>query len=122
MNLTGATSIAQLQARLSAHATLFPSLAWIIGYGWEQDTMERYPCASDLEELAGCAERPIFLWRACWHIALVNTVALQIAGITAASLPALTHQLSGGVIDHNPLTGSPTGILREAVGTERRQE
>jgi len=53
------------------------------------------------------AESPVFLWRACYHVAVANTAALRLAGITAE-----TADPAGGSIDRDE-QGRPTGLLRE---------
>lgn len=50
----------------------------------------------------------VFLWRACWHIGLANSAALETCGISLEGLP---NPVAGGVIDHDGT--SVTGILRE---------
>ena len=54
---------------------------------------------------------PLYLPRMDGHSALVNSRGLAIAGITADSPP----DPEGGVIDRDPGTGEPTGILRESA-------
>lgn len=63
----------------------------------------------------------VFLWRACWHIGVVNTVGLRLAKLMKpieGSALELTEEVTlnesppGGVIDKDE-QGVPTGILRE---------
>lgn len=63
----------------------------------------------------------VFLWRACWHIGVVNTVGLRLAKLMkpiGGSALELTEEVTlnesppGGVIDKDD-QGVPTGILRE---------
>ena len=54
-------------------------------------------------------DRPVLVVRYCGHVAVANTVALELAGVdTATADPA------GGVIDRDA-TGTPTGVLRETA-------
>jgi predicted amidohydrolase YtcJ len=54
-------------------------------------------------------ERPIILWSSDGHNAWANSLALELAGISAETMdPAL------GVIEHDP-DGSPSGTLRETA-------
>ena len=54
-------------------------------------------------------QRPIILWSSDGHNAWANSLALELAGISAETMdPAL------GVIEHNP-DGSPSGTLRETA-------
>lgn len=51
---------------------------------------------------------PVFLMRMDYHIALANSKALEIAGITKE-----TPDPDGGTIEKDKQTGEPTGILRD---------
>lgn len=55
-------------------------------------------------------DRPVILHRACWHIAVVNTKALEIAGV---DLTATSHNVKHGAIDVDEK--GATGVLREDV-------
>lgn len=52
----------------------------------------------------------MFLWRACWHIGVANTAALQLANLYQPQSTAAA--VEGGVIDYDT-EGMPTGVLRE---------
>ena len=43
VDLTGAASISELQARLRQYQHDHPTSKWIIGRGWEQEVLGRYP-------------------------------------------------------------------------------
>ncbi len=82
---------------------------WILGRGWEQGQFveKRYPVRADLDEAApGC---PVFLRRACGHLAVASSRAL-----TLAQVDADTPDPPGGVIDRDQ-RGEPTGVLRETA-------
>jgi len=82
---------------------------WILGRGWDQDKFveKRYPTRYDLDEVS--SDKPIFLRRVCGHIAVVNSKALELAGIDKD-----TPDPEGGIIDRDE-EGEPTGILRETA-------
>jgi predicted amidohydrolase YtcJ len=46
---------------------------WIVGIGWEQDELGRYPTRADIDAVE--PNRPVLLWRICSHICLVCTLA-----------------------------------------------
>jgi len=59
--------------------------------------------------------RPVLLNRVCGHIAVANSKALQLTGITKETF------VEGGKVDMDGKTGEPTGILREnALGIVSR--
>ena len=63
------------------------------------------PTRSDLDSLTG--DRPVVLHRYCGHIAVANSAALRLAGVTGA-----TPDPVGGTLDRDE-KGEPTGVLRE---------
>lgn len=99
-------SLAAAMAALQDWAERQPG-AWILGRGFDQDRWAegRLPTRHDLDAVV--ADRPVFLQRNCNHIAVVNSRALELAGITAA-----TEAPPGGHIDRDE-HGVPTGVLRE---------
>jgi len=98
-------SIRELKERVKKQANQVNK--WIIGRGWDQEkfTEARYPNRYDLDHVV--KHNPIFLRRICGHIAVTNSAALGIAGITSR-----TPDPPGGKIDRDA-AGRPTGILRE---------
>lgn len=59
---------------------------WLRGRGWNQDCFQdvkRMPDRRDLDAVS--TDFPIMITRACGHCCVVNTPALEIAGITGAS-------------------------------------
>ena len=83
LDLTGTTSLADLQQRLKAYAAANPDARWIIGRGWNQELWadKRFPTAADLDAVV--ADRPVWLGRVDGHAAVANSAAMQAAGITA---------------------------------------
>jgi len=65
-----------------------------------------FPTAQEIDRVTK-PNQPAIFWRSDMHCAVVNSAALQRAGITAA-----TEHPNGGVIDHDG-AGQPTGILKE---------
>jgi len=69
----------------------------------------RLPTAVDIDDVI--SDRPVLLYRYCGHIAVANSKAMEIAGLSAG-----TADPEGGGFDRD-LRGRPNGILREtAVG------
>lgn len=80
---------------------------WIQGRGWQQAHFEekRMLTKVDLDRIS--EERPIIFTRACGHVAVLNSKALEVIGINRNSA-----QPEGGHFDIDE-KGEPTGILRE---------
>lgn len=81
---------------------------WLGGRGWNQDFFhdKEFPNRHDLDKIS--TEVPIYFVRACGHVLVTNTKALEIIGCMKEVPP-----IDGESIDvgHN---GIPTGVFREA--------
>ncbi len=112
LNLDGTRSLQEFLNRVRAEATKTPKGQWITGRGWiEEDwPTKRFPTRQDLDRVA--PEHPVFLTRADGHAAVVNSLALKIAGITAT-----TPDPQGGQILKDRRTGQPTGMLLDRAMT-----
>lgn len=108
-DLTGVESLAALQQRVRVRAVSDPS-AWIVGRGWIESrwTPAVFPTRADLDAVV--TAKPVMLERADGHAVVVNSRALEVAGITAA-----TPDPPGGEILRDPRTGEPTGMLVDAA-------
>ena len=81
---------------------------WICGRGWNHDyfnDVNRFPTKDDLDEIS--TEYPICIIRACGHVCVVNSKALELAGINKNTL-----QIEGGQFDIDE-NNEPNGIFRE---------
>jgi predicted amidohydrolase YtcJ len=111
VDLTGATTLPEMQERVRRFAADHPSEPWILGTGWLYSSFPgRFPGRGDLD--AAESARPVFLYSYDGHSAWCNSAALKAAGITARTpqLPA-----SQGEIVKDPKTGAPTGTLKEGA-------
>ncbi|MEM4610627.1 MAG: amidohydrolase [Thermoproteota archaeon] len=100
LSLTGVRSIGEIKTRLRSYAENHRE-NWIIGRGWDQEMLEekRYPTRWDVDEAV--SERPVVLSRVCGHVAVVNTRALELTGLTEGRAP--------GVLKNG--AGVPTGVV-----------
>jgi predicted amidohydrolase YtcJ len=108
LNLRNVTSIKQLQEKVKQHSHKLALRKWVIGRGWDQEKFieKRIPTRWDLDKAD--AEHPVILIRVCGHVAVTNTKALELAGVTSEK-----RRIFGEQIDVNEKTGELTGILRE---------
>jgi predicted amidohydrolase YtcJ len=84
---------------------------WILGGRWSTESWDvpAQPTRAWVDPVAG--DHPLYLSRMDGHSALVNSKALKLAGITRDGPP----DPEGGVIDRDPVTSEPTGMLRESA-------
>jgi hypothetical protein len=80
----------------------------IIGFGYDQATLKelRHPTRDELDAIS--KDIPIMLVHQSAHFGAVNSKALEVAGITAA-----TKDPAGGVIRRKPDSQEPNGVLEE---------
>ena len=113
LNFGQALSIAPLAEHTSSLEEMLDCLArtkpgaggWIQGRGWNQDQFadeKRMPTRDDLDRVS--KEHPVCAVRACGHCLAVNSKALDLLGITAA-----TPQPAGGRIGMED--GEPNGLF-----------
>jgi predicted amidohydrolase YtcJ len=94
--------------RVAERAKKTPEGAWIRGHGWNQNNWpEGFGDAHDLDQAA--AAQPVYLTAKSLHAAWANSLALQKAGISAAT----PDPQSGKIVRDG--AGQPTGILLEAA-------
>jgi len=110
LDLTASTVVAARSgsAPSTVPPTPTPPIPWLCGRGWNQEYFQddhSLPTRWDLDQVS--TEIPIYLARACGHIAVVNSKAIQLMSLTAA-----TPQSPDASYDVDE-QGEPTGILRE---------
>ena len=78
-----------------------------MGQGWNETdwSIPRQPDRLSLDKVA--PDHPVLLWRCDLHLAVANSAALRLAGITTILPIHLKAELNG------MHAGEPTGILRE---------
>lgn len=97
---------------VAAHAAGLPADAWVVGGAWGSNRRTEISSAAvrrRLDEAAG--GRPVLLMEDSRHNRWASTRALELAGVTAGSDPG-----PGGVVELDPVTGEPTGVLLESAG------
>lgn len=109
VDLVGTKSLREMQQRIAERVKTSGVGEWIRGRGWDHTKWEsqKLPTREDLDAVT--AGHPAIFTRVDGHICVVNTAALEAAGINK-----LTPDPQGGKIDHDE-HGEPTGILREGA-------
>lgn len=109
IDLAGAGTIEEIQARVGAWADANPDRTWVLGRGWNADAIgDVQPTRQALDAVV--KNRPVLLVSADGHAAWANTRALRMAGIGKR-----TPDPQDGTIARDARTHDATGILRESA-------
>ncbi|MBM7553343.1 amidohydrolase [Thalassobacillus pellis] len=100
-------SIETLMEKIREKAVSLQEGEWIKGFGWDDSRLleKRNPTRWDLDEVA--PNHPVVIKRACAHMAVANSKALEISGISEH-----TPNPQGGNIEWDA-EGRLTGLLQE---------
>jgi hypothetical protein len=109
IDLKNVDSAAELARRVGERARATPKGQWILGGEWDDQrwTPAGLPTAALID--AGTSDNPVFLHRYDGHMALANSIALKLAGVTARTLDP-----PGGTIVRDA-QGHPTGVLKDGA-------
>ena len=85
LDLSDTNSLEEALDKIRRFAAENPARPWILGRGWNQEKwgLGRFPTAAELD--SAVSDRPVWLSRVDGHAAWGNTLALEAAGVTAAS-------------------------------------
>lgn len=108
VNLSGATSLAEIQTRLRGGLSGAEAKGrWLSGVSFNQDYWDvpAMPTRLDLDEVSTSV--PIFIRRACFNMSVVNTKGMEMLGILSER--EQTSDMLLGYYDD----GTPNGIIRQ---------
>lgn len=109
VQLRDARSQAEFRDRIAAFAAKLPDDRWITGGDWDHENWS--PAELPTRQLIDgvTANHPVFVSRLDGHMALANSLALKVAGITRE-----TPDPPGGAIVRDA-RGDPAGVLKDAA-------
>jgi predicted amidohydrolase YtcJ len=109
VDLNDATSAQEFVRRIAEQAKKSPKDEWITGGDWDETKWS--PAKLPTKELIDSVtpNNPVFINRYDGHMSLANSIALRLAGVTAA-----TPDPPGGSIVRDE-KGNPTGALKDAA-------
>jgi predicted amidohydrolase YtcJ len=110
LDLTGTTSLADLQLRLKAYAAANPNAKWILGRGWNQELWadKRFPTAADVDAVV--SDRPVWLGRVDGHAAVANSAAIQASGFSLN-----TQAPAGGRIENGLFVDAAMNLIESKI-------
>jgi len=108
VNLEGTKSLDEFQQRIRGALKNYKPGEWITGSGWDHTLWpeKRFPTRWDLDAVS--KDHPMIFSRVDGHVAVANSLALKIAGVTKD-----TRDPSAGHIMRDAKTGEPNGMLEE---------
>jgi len=100
------TKMDEVVATLKERADADPDASYIQGSGYDDTLLKemRHPTKNDLDRVS--TTRPVVITHISGHLAVGNSKALEVAGVTAD-----TPNPDGGRIVKDPETGAPTGVM-----------
>jgi len=109
VQLNDVTSKEEFVRRVGERAKQTPKGEWMLGGDWDETkwTPPQLPTKELIDPITG--DRPVFLSRYDGHMALANSAALRLAGVTAQAT-----EPPGGMIVRDA-NGNPTGALKDAA-------
>jgi len=109
VQLNDATTAQEFARRVGERAKITPKGEWIVGGNWDETKWNppNMPTKELIDSLT--PDTPVFVSRYDGHMGLANSLALQLAGITAK-----TPDPPGGTIVRDA-QGNPTGALKDAA-------
>lgn len=109
LDLRPVRSLGELSEWLRRKHRELPDGAWLLGRGYNEASMveQRQPTRADLDALR--INRPVAVTRACGHMMVANSHALELGGVDRN-----TDAPAGGAIERDE-SGEPTGLLQETA-------
>jgi predicted amidohydrolase YtcJ len=107
--LRDAKSPEEIARRLGEFAKKIPKGRWILGGDWDHEKWPGAPLPTKEMIDAATPDNPVFVNRLDGHMALGNSLALKLAGVTKK-----TKEPAGGVVVRGK-NGEPTGVLKDAA-------
>lgn len=104
--LVGVASMSSILVNVQNYVNTEPDVPWVVGYGWILSGIDN-PSGILLDDVSN--EYPVALFDSSGHNLLVNSKALELAGITRDTVAP-----DDGII-HLDTDGNPTGFLQEGA-------
>ena len=109
VNLRDANTPEEFSSRIARFAAKLPAGRWITGGNWDHERWAdaKLPTKELIDQFT--TNTPVFVSRLDGHMALANSLALRLAGVTRE-----TADPPGGLIVRDK-TGEPSGVLKDAA-------
>lgn len=109
VDLRSAASQAEFAARIKAYVAKLKPGEWVLGGRWDHENWKPNDLPTRQLIDAVAPNNPVFVQRLDGHMAVANSLALKLAGVTKA-----TKDVEGGLIVRDA-AGEPTGVLKDTA-------
>jgi len=109
IDLRSAASQEEFAARIKAYVAKLKPGEWVLGGRWDHENWKPNDLPTRQLIDAVSPNNPVFVQRLDGHMAVVNSLALKLAGVTKA-----TKDVEGGLIVRDS-QGEPTGVLKDTA-------
>ena len=110
VDLRDAKSPQEFAERIHRFAEKLPKGRWIVGGEWDHERWPGAPLPTKEMVDAATTNNPVFVSRLDGHMALANSLALRMAGVSRE-----TKDVDAGFIVRDSKSGKPTGLLKDAA-------
>ena len=110
VDLRDAATPQEFAERIRRFNATSPRGRWITGGDWDHERWPNAPLPTKELIDSFTTDTPVFVNRLDGHMALANSAALKLAGVTRE-----TKDPPGGLIVRDSRTGEPTGVLKDAA-------
>lgn len=99
-------------SRVKAATEKHPPGTWIKGSRYAEYFLaeNRHPTREDLDQVS--PRHPVILYHTSFHACALNSLALEMSGINRETVAP-----QGGIVEKNPVSGEPTGVLHDNAMT-----
>jgi hypothetical protein len=102
-----APTVADIQRLVRERAQGLPEGEWVLGEGYDDTKLDRWPTRHDLD--AACPDRPVWISHTSLHQGVLNTAAIRALGYTD---PSELPDVPSGFVQRDA-DGMPTGYVAE---------
>jgi len=124
LDVRGAASLDEMLSMLLDYRQRYPDSPWITARGFNEAAWQqgRIPTRHDLDKVI--PDKPVYLIRTCAHIAVANSRALEMAGITADTVapPGGRIYRENGSRPNGVFSETALGLVSSAIPPYSKQE
>ena len=108
LSASNAKKMGDILALVKARTETLPAGTWIKGSRYAEYFLaeNRHPTRLDLDQVS--PQHPVIIYHTSFHACVLNSMAMKMLGLTREAASP-----QGGIIEKDPDTGDPTGVLHD---------